>query len=110
MGDDVACCVIVPTYWTRRRGARLGDRLLDVYDHPTPVDSDGMLPVLLRSLDDIRTDAKVVLLVATTEPAIEHEAEDRVRDIVDEFPGLDTMVFGPAELGSVHRRPPPTCT
>jgi GT2 family glycosyltransferase len=96
--------VIIPTFWTRRRGPRLSGRLIDVYDHPTPVDEDGTLPELLRSLDNIRTDSKVVLLVAATDSATEHEAEDRVREIADDVPGLDTMVFGPAELGSLHRR------
>jgi hypothetical protein len=82
----------------------MGDRLLDVYDHPTPVDEDGPLPALLRSLEAVRFGGPVAVLAATTEAASEHEAEDRVRSIVDEFPSLDTYVFGPAELGSLHRR------
>jgi glycosyltransferase involved in cell wall biosynthesis len=82
----------------------MGERLLDVYDHPTPVDQDGPLPDLLHSLEEVRFGGKVAVLVSTTEQASEHEAEDHVRDILDEFPGLDTLVFGPAELGSLHRR------
>jgi hypothetical protein len=100
----MAPCVIIPTFWTRRRGPRLSGRLIDVYDHPTPVDQDGTLPALLKSLDALRTDGKIVLLVSATDTSLEHEAEDRVRAIADDFPGLDTMVFGPAELGSLHRR------
>jgi glycosyltransferase involved in cell wall biosynthesis len=96
-------CVVVPTFWTRRRG-RTADRIVNIYDHPTPVDEDGTLPELLRSLESARFDGKVAVLVAATEPSIEHDAEDRVRDILDEVPGLDTLVFGPAELGSLHRR------
>ncbi len=96
-------CVIIPTFWTRRRG-RVTEDPLTVYDHPTPVDSDGTLPDCLRSLEDVEGLGKVVLIVAATDPSIEHQAEDRVRRILADFPGIDAFVFGPAELGSLHRR------
>jgi hypothetical protein len=96
-------CVVIPTFWTRR-GGHSSDRLVNVYDHPTPIDGESPLPDCLRSLLAVRGVGKVVVLVATTDASIEHEAEDRVREIVDEFPDLDALVFGPAELGSLHRR------
>ena len=96
-------CVVIPTFWTRRRG-RFTDRLINVYDHPTPVDGESPLGDCLRSLERVTGLGKVVVLVAATDASIEHEAEDRVREIVDEVPGIDAMVFGPAELGSLHRR------
>jgi glycosyltransferase involved in cell wall biosynthesis len=96
-------CVLIPTFWTRR-GGRSNDRLINVYDHPTPIDGESPLADCLRSLERVQDVGKIVVLVATTDSSIEHEAEDRVRDIVDGFPGLDAMVFGPAELGSLHRR------
>lgn len=96
-------CVIIPTFWTRRRG-RTPDNLLAVYDHPTPVDEDGTLPACLQSLQDVEGLGRVVLIVAATDPSIEHQAEDRVRDILADFPGIDALVFGPAEMGSLHRR------
>lgn len=99
----MATCVVIPTFWTRR-GGRSSDRLINVYDHPTSIDGDSPLPDCLRSLEAVRDVDKVIVLVATTDASIAHEAEDRVREIVDEFPSLDTMVFGPAELGSLHRR------
>jgi glycosyltransferase involved in cell wall biosynthesis len=94
---------VIPTFWTRR-GGRASDRLLNVYDHPTPIDGESPLTECLRSLESVRGLGKVVVLVAATDSSIEHEAEDRVREIVDDFPGLDSLVFGPAELGSLHRR------
>lgn len=97
------CCVIIPTFWTRRR-ARATDDLVGVYDHPTPVDEDGTLPECLESLRNVKGLDRIVLIVAATDTSIEHQAEDRVRDILDEFPDLDALVFGPAELGSLHRR------
>lgn len=96
-------CVIIPTFWTRRRG-RFIDRLVNVYDHPTPVDGDSPLGACLRSLERVDGIGKVVVLVAATDASIEHEAEDRVNQIVGEVPGIDAMVFGSAELGSLHRR------
>jgi hypothetical protein len=95
--------VIIPTFWTNRRG-RVSEDLLTVYDHPTPVDADGTLPDCLRSLQEIDGLGKVVLIVAATDAAIEHQAEDRVRDILADFPAIDALVFGPAEMGSLHRR------
>ncbi len=96
-------CVIIPTFWTRRRG-RVSDNPLTVYDHPTPVDSDGTLPDCLRSLEEVEGLGRVVLIVAATDPGVEHTAEDRVRWILEDFPGIDALVFGPAEIGSLHRR------
>jgi len=95
--------IVIPTFWTRR-GGRSSDRLVNVYDHPTPIDGESPLPACLRSLEGVRDVGKVVVLVAATDSSIAHEAEDRVRGMMDEFPMLDTMVFGPAALGSLHRR------
>lgn len=96
-------CVVIPTFWTRR-GGRSKDRLVNVYDHPTWIDGESPLPDCLRSLEDVRDVGKIIVLVATTDASIAYEAEDRVRGIVDDFPALDVMVFGPAELGSLQRR------
>lgn len=98
-----APCLIIPTFWTRRRG-RVSDNPLLAYDHPTPIDAEGTLPACLRSLEIVEGLGKVILIVAATDPAIEHQAEDRVREILGDFPNIDALVFGPAELGSLHRR------
>ncbi|MCX8006707.1 MAG: hypothetical protein N3B11_01135 [Coriobacteriia bacterium] len=96
-------CVIIPTFWTRRR-PRSSDDGPFRYDHPTPVDEDGTLPECLRSLEAVEGLGRVVLIVAATHASVEHEAEDRVREIMADFPGLDALVVGPAEMGSLHRR------
>ncbi len=96
-------CVIIPTFWTRRRD-RVPDNLLAVYDHPTTIDSDGTLPACLRSLEEVEGLGQVVVTVSATDPSIEHAAEDRVREILADAPGVEAFVFGPAELGSLHRR------
>ncbi len=97
-------CVIIPTFWARRR-ERLSNRLINVYDHPTPIDQDGTLPACLRSLEQAEGIDRVVVLVAVTDPSIEHDAEDRVNEILDKTTeNLEAFVFGPAEQGSLHRR------
>ncbi len=96
--------VIIPTFWTRRRGRGSERRGPYRYDHPTPIDQDGTLPECLRSLQGVEGLCKVVLIVATTDPSIEHAAEDRVAGILADFPELDSLVVGPAEMGSIHRR------
>jgi len=100
--------LIIPTFWTRRKGRGPGrtapQDLSVVYDHPTPIDAEGTLAACLRSLEGVQNLGRVVVIPAATDPAIEHQAEDRVREIVDDFPSIDAFVFGPAEMGSLHRR------
>jgi len=95
--------IIIPTYWTRRRSRGL-DRAQSRFDHPTPLGEEGTLPACLRSLENLEGLGRVVLIVAATDESIEHAAEDRVSEIVSDFPGIDTLVCGPAEMGSLHRR------
>jgi GT2 family glycosyltransferase len=96
-------CVVIPTFWTRRRGQQQ-DQLLGVYDHPTPIDQDGTLPQCLESLAGVSGLGRIVLIVAATDPSLEHEATDRVHRMLREFPRLDSILIGPASLGSLHRR------
>jgi len=95
--------VIIPTFWTRR-GSRGSDRQRFFYDHPTPIDEDGTLPECLRSLEGVTGLDRVVLIVAATDESVAHQAEDRVQEILADFPGIDSFVFGTAEMGSLHRR------
>jgi hypothetical protein len=95
--------VIIPTFWTRRR-SRGGERSRFHYDHPTPLGEDGTLPDCLRSLETVAGLGRVVLIVAASDNSIEHAAEDRVREILADFPGIESLVFGAAEMGSLHRR------
>lgn len=98
--------VVIPTFWTRRRSVRgrSVDESAAIYDHPTPIDSEGTLAQCLESVQRVNGLGRVVVIAAATDPSIEHQAEDRVRDIVADFPGLDAFVVGPAEMGSLHRR------
>jgi hypothetical protein len=90
-------CVVVPTYWTRAGGeSRPGDA---VYDHPTPLDGSSTLPALLESLDKLDTESFYLLILVgvTGEDAVE-EAEHRVGELVEQYPKLKTLLFGPSHL------------
>lgn len=95
--------VIIPTFWTRRR-SRGYDRSRVRFDHPTPLGEDGTLPDCLRSLEGVDGLGRVMVVVAATDESTAHAAEDRVREILDDFPAIDTLVCGVAEMGSLHRR------
>ncbi len=95
--------VVIPTFWTRRR-SRGFERSSVRFDHPTPLGETGTLPDCLRSLEAVKGLGRVVVIVAVTDAAIEHVAEDRVLEILADFPGIDALVCGPAEIGSLHRR------
>lgn len=93
---------MIPTFWSRRHGRIARDQ--HVYDHPTPVDQDGTLPALLDSLSAVHGLDRVLIPVVTTEPSIDQQAEERVRAILDDFPAIEAVVIGVAEMGSLHRR------
>lgn len=102
-GTHVYPTVIIPSFWTRPR-SRAARRSASSFDHPTPLGQPGTLPDCLHSLEGVAGLGRVVVIVVATDPSIEHAAEDQVRQIVDEVHGVDALVFGSAEMGSVHRR------
>ena len=95
-------CVVVPTYWTRAGGeTRPGDA---VYDHPTPVDKPGTLAALLESLTKLDVSRFYLLvLVAVTGGDVAADAERRAAGLVESFPSIRSIVFGPSRLVWLHR-------
>lgn len=94
--------VIIPTYWCGRRSAYSVDRGV-VYDHMTPIDKRGELPRCLDSLRQVYGLGRIVLLVVS-EPGVENQAAERVREIASAFRDLNIIVVGDAELKHIHRR------
>ena len=80
-GTSVQPTVVIPTFWTRRRSRGL-DRANIRFDHPTPLGEEGTLPTCLKSLETVDGLGRVVVIVAVTDAAIEHAAEDRVLDVL----------------------------
>jgi hypothetical protein len=93
-------CVVVPTYWTRAGGAiQSGDA---IYDHPTPVDSEGTLDALLKSLAPLKHEFYLLILVAVSSEEVADAAEERVRGIVSRYSRLQALVFGTRHLRLMH--------
>lgn len=76
---------MIPTYWGRSAAEPIN--LEDaVYDHPTPIDSEGTLGRALESIKILKNgNFNVVILAAATSPSLYSEVEDRVNCIIEPF-------------------------
>jgi hypothetical protein len=74
--------IVIPTYWSR---VKPGKEDL-VYDHPTPLNQDGTLGRLLKSLDVIKkSDFSVIVISCPTNPSIGKEVKNKVDGIIKPF-------------------------
>jgi len=95
--------VTIPTYWSRPGGWRPGD---GIYDHPTPLNSDGTLGRTLESLArlDCR-DFSVVVVAAATAPDLAELVQQRVEAIIEASrPVVPTSLFCQWHLEGLRRR------
>ena len=77
--------IVIPSYWGRRSGEPFNPEDA-VYDHPTPLDSEGTLGRALESIRILRhPDLRVVVLGVATHPELENEVESKVAGIVTPF-------------------------
>ncbi len=74
--------MVIPSYWSREHA--LGMRETDaIYDHPTPLDSEGTLRRTLESLKVLRDkDFEVVVIAVANSEDIEDEVEHKVATII----------------------------
>ena len=118
--------IIIPTYWTRAESSRdsksstrkpskskraASKNSFDQasagapFSHPTALDNKKPpLVECLSSLSKVRGVNKIILVVATTDSVIDVRADDRVREIAEQFPQLDILLFGTSETSSLFRR------
>ncbi|MHC1575958.1 MAG: glycosyltransferase family 2 protein [Methanosarcinaceae archaeon] len=96
--------MVIPSYWGRDSsvGWLDGDA---VYDHATPLDSEGTLGRVIEStaiLND--TDFELVILVAPNNADITEQVEQKVRDIIGSSSTDDVKVhmFGLSHLEKMH--------
>jgi glycosyltransferase involved in cell wall biosynthesis len=77
--------LIIPSYWGRKSGEPFNEEDA-VYDHPTPLDSEG---TLARALESVRSlsydDFRVVVVGAATHPDLEQDMEERLLEIIAPF-------------------------
>ncbi|MBN1288064.1 MAG: hypothetical protein JXA49_00310 [Actinobacteria bacterium] len=77
--------IVIPSYWGRSSSEPIN--LEDsVYDHPTPLDSNGTLGRALESINVLSNrDFNVVVLAAATHPGLYARVEEKVNSIVAPF-------------------------
>lgn len=77
--------IVIPTYWSwaKEKGPQPGDA---IYDHPTPIDTDGTLARLLDSLKIIDyPDWDILILSVAGNPALEVQLEAKIAEIIAPF-------------------------
>lgn len=101
--------IVIPTYW--RGPASESDMCtLDsdyLYDHATPLDSEGTLRRALASLSVLESDEEfaVAVVAASTRIEIKQAVEIKVRTIIAEFEyDFPFFLIGPDELVTWRRR------
>jgi len=100
----VKTVMTIPTYWGRESavGWQEGDA---VYDHPTPLDTEGTLARTLKSMEILKDrDFQLVVLACATSEDIETQVEEKVQRIVaDAHPCVETFVVSHAQVRDMRR-------
>jgi hypothetical protein len=97
--------IAVPTYWCWEQ-ERTGEVSEITYDHPTPIDQPSTLERLLDSLISIDCpNFRVLIITATTTPALGEAAEERVGEIIGKYRDrLQIMQFASSDLAFLRER------
>ena len=96
--------MVIPSYWGRKKSE--GWKETDaVYDHPTPLDEQGILGRALESISILeKTDFNLVILGVSTARDIQQEVESKVSSVVKEsMTGVKTHFFSYSHLAKIHR-------
>ena len=96
--------MVIPSYWSRKHA--LGMRETEaVYDHPTPLDSEGTLRRTLESLNVLRDkDFEVVVVAVANSEDIEDKVEHKVATVIASV-DIDVKIhlFSYSHLYGVHK-------
>ncbi|MEA3420530.1 MAG: hypothetical protein U9Q97_02485 [Acidobacteriota bacterium] len=97
--------VVIPSYWGRKSniGWKEGDA---IYDHPTPLDSEGTLLRAIQSIGILKDKhfQLVIIAIATAED-IETQVEKKVADIIKSASPatrVEILLFGHSHLKQIH--------
>ena len=97
--------IVIPTYWgwEKDKGRQPGDA---IYDHPTPIDTEGTLARLLESLKIIDyPDWNILIISVTTNTALEARLEAKIAEIIAPFKQhFSINCFSPNSLGLLRER------
>lgn len=99
--------VVIPSYWGRPSFQPF-DLADDLYDHPTPIDTEGTLARALESFKTLKaapSDYDIVCLAVATNEKLQEAAEERTKAIVEPFRSdLSVRVFSYGDLAWLHER------
>ena len=95
--------MVIPSYWSResKAGWKEGDA---IYDHPTPLDSEGTLSRAIESIDILRDkDFQLVIIAVATAEDIESQVEEKVATIIKSNSATTrVLLFGSSRLKQIH--------
>ncbi len=96
--------VVIPTYWGRKKEIDFIEGDI-VYDHATPLDSEGTLGRTLESMKVLKKkDFKLIIVVCPTNKEIEKSAEKKVKKIVKSVNlDVETYLFTQNSLRKIKR-------
>ena len=96
--------MVIPSYWGREKsvGWKQGDAL---YDHPTPIDSEGTLLRAIQSIKKLKDkDFQLVIIAVATTDDIQTQAENRIANIIKlSNPVVETLLFTQSHLEQIHK-------
>jgi len=95
--------MVIPSYWGRKTSDRWR-KSDDVYDHPTPLDEEGTLLRLLKSLEILKNKQfnLVILGVAAAED-IRDEVEGKLAALIKQIPPeVETFLFSYSGLSKIY--------
>jgi len=99
----VKVTMVIPSYWSResKAGWKEGDA---IYDHPTPLDSEGTLSRAIESIDILRDkDFQLVIIAVATAEDIESQVEEKVATIIKSNSATTrVLLFGSSRLKQIH--------
>lgn len=96
--------MVIPSYWAREQA--VGTRETDaVYDHPTPLDTEGTLKRALESLRILKDkDFNLAVIAVANAEDIAERVEEKVSDIISSVPSdMPVYFFSHSHLSQVHK-------
>lgn len=95
--------MVIPSYWSRESavGWKEGDA---IYDHPTPLDTEGTLHRAIESIEKLEDkEFHLIILAVATAKDIESKVEKKVANIIESSnSGVEVTLFGPSHLRGIH--------
>ena len=97
---DLSYWITIPTYWDVGNG----NEIRTVFDHPTPLHSDGTLARMLESFRCLKTKAPILIIVGTSQPDPDFLAHQKVESLLKPFAKeMDIFLVSEKNLPSINK-------